>query len=178
MLSACATAVLSQKDLDTRAPELPGFGQSDVPVTTRSARARQLFNQGVLQAYAFNEHEAERMFKAALAADPDCAMCAWGFAWQRGPNINNTGRDRLADALAHVDMAVAADRATPRERALVEALALRYAHGSALKEIAPLTTAHLRSRKTQPRARCIRSMWRMQTACASWLTLTRAIRTS
>ena len=32
--------------------------------------------QGVLQAYTFNETEAARMFKAALAQDPSCVMCA------------------------------------------------------------------------------------------------------
>jgi hypothetical protein len=45
------------------------------------------------------------MFKAALAQDPACAMCAWGVAWQLGPNINSTGRAQVAEALRYLDLA-------------------------------------------------------------------------
>ena len=102
VLTSCATAVIFKPDIEAKAPDLPGFGQSNIAITTQSERARQLFNQGVLQAYAFNEYEAERMFKAALAADPDCVMCAWGVAWQNGPNINDNGRDNIPEALQYV----------------------------------------------------------------------------
>ena len=75
-LAACAMVPL-QPDLGAKAPVLEGFGRSDMPVTTRSDVARRLYHAGVLQSYAFNEKEAVRQFKAALAADPTCAMCAW-----------------------------------------------------------------------------------------------------
>ena len=52
----------------------------------------------VLQAYAFQDREAVRAFKAALAQDPSCAMCAWGVAWQLGPNINDSSRDDVPEA--------------------------------------------------------------------------------
>ena len=95
--------------------------------------------RGVLQAYAFNEVEAVRMFKAALAQDPRCAMCAWGVAWQLGPNINDTSRARVPQALPYLELALQhAATATPRERALIEALALRYAHASQAVATAPL----------------------------------------
>jgi tetratricopeptide (TPR) repeat protein len=139
---ACVSAPGFVPDAAARAPLLEGFGRSDVDVTTRSPMARRLFNQGVLQAYAFDEVEAVRSFRAALAADPDCAMCSWGVAWQLGPNINDTGRGRTAEALQYVDWALGhLNGATPRERALVESLALRYAHASKLRETAPLTDA-------------------------------------
>jgi tetratricopeptide (TPR) repeat protein len=126
-------------DLSARAPTLSGFGQLDVPVTTRSAEARHWFTQGVLLAYAFDEVEAVRMFKVALAQDPACAMCAWGVAWQLGPNINDTDRTRVPEALRYLDIALRhAGDATPRERALIEAMALRYAHASQARETAPL----------------------------------------
>ena len=138
LVSACAIAPW-QPDLAARAPELAGFGRVDMPTSTRSPAAQRWYVQGVLQAYAFNEVEAVRMFKAALAQDPRCAMCAWGVAWQLGPNINDTSRARVPQALPYLDLALQnAATGTPRERALIEALALRYAHASQVVATAPL----------------------------------------
>jgi hypothetical protein len=131
LLAACALAPL-EPDLGARAPRLEGFGVSDWPITTTSAEARRLFNAGVLQAYAFNENEAVRQFKAALAADPACAMCAWGVAWQLGPNINAPARGDLTEARRHVRHAQRqADKASEHERALIEAMAVRYGEARA-----------------------------------------------
>ena len=143
LLLSCATLPSSfAPDLSAKAPQLTGFGRSDIAITTRVPAARTLFNQGVLQAYAFNEREAVRMFKAALARDPACAMCAWGVAWQLGPNINNDSRDAVPEALQYVGHALKQlDKATARERALVQSLALRYAHASTARETAPLADA-------------------------------------
>ncbi len=125
-LTACAIAPL-QPDLAARAPTLNGFGTIDVPTTTSSDAARRLFQQGVLQAYAFNEVEAVRQFKAALAADPACALCAWGVAWQLGPNINMQERGDLREARQYVVHAQRhAGDATARERGLIDAMAVRY----------------------------------------------------
>ncbi len=129
-LGACAMGPL-QVDPSARAPVLTGFGASTLVITTRSAEAQRLFAQGMAQAYAFNEVEAVRAFKAALAQDPACAMCAWGVAYQLGPNINATERGDLRDALAHVDLALRhLERVSPRERALIEALGSRHDHRS------------------------------------------------
>ena len=138
LVGACATGPV-EPDRAARAPELTGFGELQVPISTASAAAQRWYTQGVLQAYAFNEIEAVRMFKAALAADPACAMCAWGVAWQLGPNINSTGRGKVPGALPYLDLALRhAANVTPRERAMIDALALRYAHASQAKETAPL----------------------------------------
>lgn len=139
VLASCSGLPL-QVDRGARAPELAGYGRVDLAPTTGSADARRLFAQGMAQAYAFNEAEAVRSFKAALAADPDCALCAWGVAWQLGPIINAPDRDDLAEAKAYVDLAVRL-RATamPRERDLIDAMALRYAHASQRAEVAVLT---------------------------------------
>jgi hypothetical protein len=124
-LAACALAPL-QPDLTARAPTLDGFGAIDVPMTTGSDTARRLFQQGVLQAYAFNEKEAVRQFKAALAADPACALCAWGVAWQLGPNINAPDRGDLKEARQYVVHAQRhAAAASARERGLIDAMAVR-----------------------------------------------------
>ena len=137
LLAACAMPL--QPDLAARAPELAGYGQLQWAVSTTSAAAQKLFVQGVLQAYAFNEVEAVRMFKAALAQDPACAMCAWGVAWQLGPNINNHSRSQEAEALRYVSHALRhVASATPREKALIEAMALRYGHASQARDTAPL----------------------------------------
>ena len=138
LVSACAIAPW-QPDPAARAPELTGFGSVELPAGSRSAAAQRWYLQGVLQAYAFNEVEAVRMFKAALAQDPRCALCAWGVAWQLGPNINNTSRAQVPQALPYLDLALQnAATATPRERALIEALALRYGHASQTLATAPL----------------------------------------
>lgn len=125
-LTACAIVPL-QPDVGAKAPNLEGFGRSDMRVTTGSDAARRLYHSGVLQAYAFNETEAVRQFKAALAADPTCAMCAWGVAWQLGPNINAQERGDLTEARRYIDYALRqAQNASARERALIGAMAARY----------------------------------------------------
>ncbi len=141
LISACALGPV-QPDLNARAPDLAGFGEVQIPVTTRSTQAQRWFTQGVLQAYAFNEVEAVRMFKAALAQDPSCASCAWGVAWQLGPNINNPSRGQVPEALRYIELALRhAPQASASERALIDSLALRYGHGSqakAARDMAPL----------------------------------------
>ena len=125
-LTACAA--FFQPDRNARAPLLDGFGTLAWPITTAVAEAQALFTRGMLQSYAFNEHEAARTFKAALAKDPACAMCAWGVAYALGPNINSGPRGDVSEARRYAQYAKARlSGATPREAALVDALVLRYA---------------------------------------------------
>lgn len=138
LLGACAAPGLLIDPAAT-APQLTGYGSAGFTITTGSAAAQARFNQGLQQAYAFNEAEAVRMFKAALAADPTCAMCAWGVAWQLGPNINAPDRGDLAQALRYADLAQRrASGATPREQALIDTMALRYGQGAGTPLPAPL----------------------------------------
>jgi tetratricopeptide (TPR) repeat protein len=124
--AACMTWI--DTPAESVAPRLGGFGTLDFPITTSSAEAQRLFTQGMLQSYAFNEEEAVRAFKAALAEDPACAMCAWGVAYALGPNINARAHRALNEARRYVSLAEArTGGATLRERQLVEALRLRYA---------------------------------------------------
>jgi tetratricopeptide (TPR) repeat protein len=114
-------------DRDARAPLLDGFGSVAMTVTTDVPEAQWLFTRGLLQTYAFNDDEAARAYRAALALDPRCAMCAWGVAKAAGPNINNVERGDLADARRHLAWARRqAEHASARERALVDALIDRY----------------------------------------------------
>lgn len=141
LLGACAVTPL-QPDLSARAPLLDGFGESTFAFTANHPTARRHFHQGVLQAYAFNEREAVRQFKAALAAEPSCAMCAWGVAWQLGPNINATERGDLREAQRYIRYAQSkAANATAREQALIDAMALRYGADEAAQASPAISSA-------------------------------------
>lgn len=103
--------------------------RSPFPVTVSNPQARRYFSQGLLMTYGFNHAGAVRSFREAQRRDPGCAMCWWGEAVALGPNINAPmdARDRDA-ALAALDRAMALrGRASPMERALIEALSRRYA---------------------------------------------------
>lgn len=111
----------------------PALGDYARPVTTANDEARRYFVQGILLTYGFAHGEGIRSFREARAHDPTCAPCAWGEAWAMGPHIN--GRMQAAAiegawaALTRARELVAEnpDRASPVERALIEALAERYA---------------------------------------------------
>jgi tetratricopeptide (TPR) repeat protein len=138
LLGACALGTL-QVDRQAKAPELSGYGTATLTIVNATPEAGRRFAQGMAQAYAFNEAEAVREFKAALAQDPACAMCAWGVAYQLGPNINDTDRGDLSEALRNVDYALKHAQGLPeRDRALIDALALRYGHASSARDAAVL----------------------------------------
>lgn len=124
-LGSCVTAFAP--DRTARAPLLDGYGSVAIPIASDVAEAQRLFTRGLLQTYAFNDPEAARAYRAALALDPGCALCAWGVAKAAGPNINNLDRGDLGDARRHLAWARRhADRTSARDRALVEALIERY----------------------------------------------------
>ena len=86
VIAACSTLQWRPDSMAT-APVIDGFGVDGMQPSRANEAARRLFAQGMAQVYGFNEVEAIRSFKAALAQDPDCALCAWGVAYQMGPNI-------------------------------------------------------------------------------------------
>jgi len=109
-------------------PLMAGLGTLSFAITTFSSAAERFFNQGYRLAWGFNHAEARRAFRKAQRLDPDCAMCYWGDAWVLGPNIN-APMDPAANqpALAALENAQRlASRTTPREQALIRALAARY----------------------------------------------------
>lgn len=140
VLAACAWLPLVV-DTTASAPVLDGYGAVTLVPSQGNDAARRLFAQGMAQAYAFNEDEAVRSFKAALAKDPDCAMCAWGVALQLGPNINATERGDLREAKQYVGYALAnSNGASARDVALITSLAVRYGHSTALAIAPPADT--------------------------------------
>jgi tetratricopeptide (TPR) repeat protein len=109
-------------------PLYDNLGSHRYAVTTAVPLAQRYFDQGLRLYYAFNHAEAIRAFDAAAGLDPECAMCFWGTALAYGPNIN-LPMDSASGvaAFAAVQRALEIqDRATPREQALIEALARRY----------------------------------------------------
>jgi hypothetical protein len=110
------------------APRLQNLGTHAFPVSTRSRRAQQFVNQGLRLSYGFNHAEAARAFREAARLDPGLAMAYWGEALVLGPNINvPMAPDDEPKALEAVQKAVARKaRATPRERAYIDALVRRY----------------------------------------------------
>jgi tetratricopeptide (TPR) repeat protein len=111
------------------APALNGLGTLHMPVTTRVAEAQAFFDQGVRLLYAFNHQESRRAFAEAARRDPSLAMAWWGQAMTLAVNLNapmseDNGRQARAAIRTALDKA---STATPRERALIEALAARFA---------------------------------------------------
>jgi tetratricopeptide (TPR) repeat protein len=111
-------------------PPLYGdLGTHHYPISTAVSRAQQYFDQGLRLTYAFNHAEAIRAFEEAARADPSCAICHWGVALALGPNIN-APMDSAAGVAAYAAIGRAralADGASPVERTLIDALAVRYA---------------------------------------------------
>ena len=118
-----------QQSLSADEPPLwNNLGTLSLKVTTSKPLAQQYFNQGLRLAYAFNHAEAARAFQMAQKIDPSCAMCYWGEALVLGPNINMPmSPDAVAPAVAASNKAAKRmKRGTPREQALIKALAVRY----------------------------------------------------
>ena len=128
LLLACAAP--GRKEPAASAPPLlTGLGSHHHAITTRDTLAQRYFDQGLRLAYAFNHAEAERSFHQAAALDPRCAMCYWGIALVRGPNIN-APMDSASGAAAYAALREAQARAgdaSESERAYIAALATRYA---------------------------------------------------
>jgi tetratricopeptide (TPR) repeat protein len=116
-------------DYDVEPPLYEGLGGVDFGLSSNNAEARAYFNQGLMLLYGFNHQEAILAFRAAARRDPDCAACHWGEAFAYGPNIN-APMDPATNAPAWAALQKAQalkDKASPRERALIDALAARYA---------------------------------------------------
>jgi pimeloyl-ACP methyl ester carboxylesterase len=136
-VSIAGAPVLPARTTDALAPELSGLGTLHVPVSTSTPRAQRFFDQGIRLLYAFNHAESIRAFREAARLDPALAMAYWGQALALGPNLNAPmTRDNGRAAYVAMQAALAAVRraappVTMRERALIDALATRYAPGGA-----------------------------------------------
>jgi len=125
---ALAAAVVGSQPYYTAPPLAAGLGKIHFPITTANREAQLYFTQGLGFAYGFNHAAAIASFREAQRLDPTCAMCWWGEAMARGPNINapmDSDANARAVATARYAQWLAA-KATPAERALVDAMVKRY----------------------------------------------------
>ncbi len=114
----------------TEAPPLfETFGDLHRDIGSQVPAAQRYFDQGLRLTYGFNHQAAGRAFAEAARLDPGCAACLWGQALVLGPNINMPMDPALAaeaTALARRAQALSPG-ARPADRALIDALVLRYA---------------------------------------------------
>ena len=104
-------------------------GTQSWKVTTQSETAQAYFDQGFQLRYAYGVDEAARSFREAHTADPNCAMCYWGEAFALGSYLNGAITvEQAPHALAAIQKAteLGETNATPLERDLIEATAVRY----------------------------------------------------
>ena len=121
---------------------LAGMGNAHHPVSTTNPMAQKYFDQGLSLIYAFNHDEAEKAFAHAAALDPNLAMAQWGIALAVGPNYN-LPVDEPREIQAHNAIQKALTlKASPSERAYIEALATRYVGDPHGKDLKPLDLAY------------------------------------
>lgn len=99
-------------------------------ITTDSEKAQAYFTQGLQLMYAFTPSDANRSFKEAQRHDPECAMCYFGEAWSLGRYLNGAMLPEdapTAYAAIHKAKELAAESGTAIERALIDAMIVRYA---------------------------------------------------
>lgn len=131
---------------DEHPRRLTGLGDHSMPVTA-NAEAQGWFDQGLALVYGFNHEAAIAAFAKAASIDPGCAMCLWGQGLAYGPNINAPmGPEAGEFAYDFAQRALAASTgAAPRDKALIEALAKRYAPDPANSDRAALDLAYAKA---------------------------------
>jgi tetratricopeptide (TPR) repeat protein len=130
ILCAAFGAVVAFSTAKAEAPVtlIEGLGNHHHPIATDSPEAQKFFDQGLVLTFAFNHAEAIRAFEKAHELDPKSPMPLWGKALALGPNYNidvDPVREKLAFETIQKAKELAAN-APERERAYVEALAVRY----------------------------------------------------
>jgi hypothetical protein len=119
---------INEDSLASQVGVLPGWGSYSWPISSPSDSARFYFNQGINMYYAFHIIEAMASFKKAQRFDTACAMLYWAEALAYGPNINDFTYAAAPDALAAANKAASlSSHCTAKEKALITAMAVRYA---------------------------------------------------
>ncbi len=106
------------------------FARAHRQVSTQIPAAQEAFDEGLTLLDAFNPESARASFELAAKEDPALAMAWWGVAMSHGININ-TGfdeGDQRAGSVAIRRAQTLLTNATPAERALVAAAAIRFSY--------------------------------------------------
>jgi len=112
-------------------PLYEGLGAGGRKVTAGNPEAERYVAQGIRFLYGFSHGAAIRSFEQAAKLDPTCAMAYWGIAMANGPHVNFPLVPPPNAEAAWKNLQLAkqnADKCTPVERALIEALSARYAN--------------------------------------------------
>jgi hypothetical protein len=122
-----AMASAQHDDHATMSPDQIGSGS--VRFETSCAPAvRDDFNKAVALLHSFWFPEAIKLFEGVAAKDPKCAMAYWGIAMSQWGNP--FGGQRTVQAIERAQPTIAKARTTgsptPRERALIDAVAILY----------------------------------------------------
>ena len=145
LLFAAAAPALEEEtsNTDLAVPLHAKLGTVSYPVSGASELGQQYFDQGLRLVYAFWMAEARRSFDEAARLD-DNAMSHWGRALAYGPYLNQgePPEDQLETAWEAITRArELSGTATEKEKAMIEALAARYAEDPAA-EREPLDQAY------------------------------------
>lgn len=129
-LGVCLSAFLVAFSVTSAPPAEIDLGEYSFRITTSSPEAQRVFDRGLNWTYGFAHHAAEREYRRAAAADPECAMAYWGIAMVNGPHINfpfvpEPRAETAYEALKRAENL--ARRAGSLEQALIQALSKRYA---------------------------------------------------
>lgn len=147
-ISYCSPSFDPSKMETKEAPLFNNPGTIHYEVTTRSKLAQRYFDQGLTMLYAFNHGEAGRSFMAAIEHDSTLAMAYWGLAMVLGPNynaaLNPSSLEDINAALGNASRFSA--HASPREKALIAALSLRFP-GEEVADMQPFNAAYAAAMK-------------------------------
>ena len=123
-------------------------------VSTKSPEAQKYFDQGLTLYWGYNHVAAIQSFQRAQELDPKLAMAYWGEAISLGPNINvpmYLEDEQAKGAYEALQMAKKlSKKASPVERALIQALEARYTYPKP-EDLMPLNIAY---------ANAMREVWR------------------
>ena len=128
---------------ETDIPPIPGAGIYKWKISTSDDSAQFYFDQGINMYYSFHIIEAMASFKKAAKFDENAAIIYWAQALGYGPNINDYGYRASPEALAALNKAKElSSTATAFERALIDAISVRYTADSADATRAQLNEAY------------------------------------
>jgi tetratricopeptide (TPR) repeat protein len=139
-----AAALIGSAALAAPEPLYDGLGSYTRKITTKSQKAQRYFTQGLALLHGFNHTAAIRSFQEAARLDPESAAAHWAVALAAGPHINYPLVPPPMAELAWSELTLAqqhAAKASPVERAVIDALAKRYANPQP-EDRAPLDHAY------------------------------------
>lgn len=104
-----------------RPTKMTGIGVTHFPITTSHPEVQMWFDQGHTLIHSFWYYEAERAFRWASKLDPEAPMPYWGLV---RATSGNRARAFMQEASKRKD------KASPRERAYIEAWELQFVEGA------------------------------------------------